>query len=227
VDLIFGHPEDPAGKRVGAAGAASPVDSQYLAAASALKSKCPVTDGGSAVLIVPVEARRGYTANQSLSVALEQLGVGPVLTLQVSLTDNGATAAKESQSINSISGGNSDLSMRLVEKDTGTEATSTLARLDTSIPPAMIHSDKYGDMIRTLKTRFRFVLIETPPLAAAETLLLGQQSDGLVFLVHEGDTAMRELAAAKQIASRARLNVLGFFFEKRPRGRRRRRFGLL
>ena len=225
--MIFGQPDDPAVKRAGTAGASAPVDAQYLAAAAALKSKCPVTDGGSAVLIAPVEARRGYTSNQSLSLALEQLGVGPVLTLQVSLGDNGAGAAKESPGGKSISEEKSDLSMRLVEKDIGSQTTSTLARLDTSIPPALIPSDKYGDMIRTLKSKFRFILIETPPISAAETLLLGQKSDGLVFLVHEGETAMRELAVARQTAARARLNVLGFFFEKRSQGRRRRRFGIL
>lgn len=225
--MIFGQPEDPAGKRAGTAGASVPIDAQYLAAAAALKSKCPVTDGGSAVLLAPVEARRGYTSNQPLSLALEQLGVGPVLTLQVSLNDSGASGAKESPGIKAISEGNSDLSMRLIEKDTGSQTTSTLARLDSSIPPALIPSDKYGDMIRTLKTKFRFILIETPPMSSAETVLLGQKSDGLVFLVHEGETAMRELATAKQTAARARLNVLGFFFEKRSRGGRRRRFGIL
>jgi hypothetical protein len=220
--LIFGQAAPSAAKAGNsgkdAIGKPNETTAQCLAAAAALRARCPVTDGGSAVVIAPIGKLESEAAFQALSRALEQLGAGPILTLRFSLQSPGAPAADEWPAAYSLAETNGDLIVRPLDNGTGTAAGSALARVDAAISPALISSEKYGDLIRSLKNRFRFILIEGDPLGvAAETFLLAHKSDGVVFIVREGETAVQELAAAKNMAARARLNVLGFFFEPRPR----------
>lgn len=213
--MIFAQPETPGTVKT-PSGAPQAVTAQSLAAAAILRTRCPVTDGGSVVVIAPVARGSSGSAVQSLSSALEQIGAGPVLRVQLGSNPVEGAAAEESSPVYLLSAANGDLSVQPYAKGTGTPPSSGLARIDLSAGvPALISSDKYQELIRTLKTSFRFILVEGPPLGvAAETLLLAQKSDALVFTVREGKTEIQDLAEAKRLAERARIAVLGFFFER-------------
>ena len=69
-------------------------------------------------------------------------------------------------------------------------------------PLELFASKKMQDMMMEIKHRYkdRYVIIDTPPLLPfAETRSLAQIVDGVIFVIHEGDTPKESVLEAKDI----------------------------
>ena len=66
-----------------------------------------------------------------------------------------------------------------------------------------MHALRRGD-------RFDHVVIDSPPvLAVADAIIVGEQSDGVLLVVHGGDTARQNVVAAVDKLRAGRVRILG------------------
>ena len=83
----------------------------------------------------------------------------------------------------------------------------------------LLGSKRMKDLVAEMKTRYpeRYVLLDTPPvLVGADTLALAPLVDGIVMVVAEGKTAMREVRKALDILPADK--ILGFVMNRQRKG---------
>ena len=84
-----------------------------------------------------------------------------------------------------------------------------------SIPPnpaELLSSLAMGDLIETLKRKYDYIFIDTPPVTVVtDAAALSKYVDGLVMIVREGYTNHESIEHAINLLNIAEAKVLGFF----------------
>lgn len=77
-------------------------------------------------------------------------------------------------------------------------------------PTVLLHSKACNNCLEKLKEEYDYIFIDAPPLTvASDAVLLGQLSDGLIFISRPEVANRPALGAAQDILSQARQTVLG------------------
>ncbi len=81
--------------------------------------------------------------------------------------------------------------------------------------PELLKSDKLVALVTALKTRFDYVLVDTPAvMVVSDALLIAQAADAVVMVFQEGLHAERELTESVARLKRSRTPLLGAVFNK-------------
>ena len=82
-------------------------------------------------------------------------------------------------------------------------------------PAQLLSSSAMESMLRELRTRFKFVVIDSPPvLPVTDAVILSTLVDGVVFVIESGATDRRAVTRARKILKNAGTNVLGIVLNK-------------
>ncbi|PZD72711.1 Tyrosine-protein kinase etk [Acaryochloris thomasi RCC1774] len=77
-------------------------------------------------------------------------------------------------------------------------------------PSALIDSDHMVNLLQEFGRRYRYVIIDSPPLsAAADTLTLSRMADGLLLVVRPGVAETGSVALSKELLKQPGHNLLG------------------
>ena len=110
------------------------------------------------------------------------------------------------------------LSDLLVDRISLTEAllkvkSNFVLLLAGSVPPdpaALLDSEKMSDLLAAFKTRFDYIVVDTPALSSgASTSVLGKMADGLLLVVRPRVASKTSVNYAKELIDRSQQNVLG------------------
>jgi hypothetical protein len=195
-------------------------DQESLMVAAVLRSKCPVTSGGSAILVAPESTVPVGRTVRRLSRALERLTGEAVLTVEFGFRFNKEAAGHVPVTDISTIGG--ELLADLLLAHSPEKSRSLVARLNGNHSDvlSLVTSGQFSQFLLALKTKFRFIMLEGQSLKdSPESLVLAQCCDGVVLTVEYGRTPLRAIAAAQKVAQRGNVRILGFVLEKRG-GRR-------
>lgn len=74
----------------------------------------------------------------------------------------------------------------------------------------MAGSQRMDFLIQNLKTRFDFIIIDTPPVTpATDALLISPKTDGTVFVIRSGHTDRKIIQNAIDQYQAAKQNIIG------------------
>ncbi|HUO85395.1 MAG TPA: polysaccharide biosynthesis tyrosine autokinase, partial [Thermoanaerobaculia bacterium] len=77
-------------------------------------------------------------------------------------------------------------------------------------PSELLASDRMGELMETVRKRFDFVILDSPPvMAVADAMVLGTIADGVVLCIHGGTTVREMVSRAAQRLRQANTPVLG------------------
>ncbi|MFH1359764.1 MAG: CpsD/CapB family tyrosine-protein kinase [Candidatus Omnitrophota bacterium] len=77
-------------------------------------------------------------------------------------------------------------------------------------PVELLGSDKMKQLLTHLKSKFDFILIDTPPLiSVTDPGILGAESDGVILVVQAGRTQRGIVRRAMELLHQAKANLLG------------------
>jgi capsular exopolysaccharide synthesis family protein len=80
----------------------------------------------------------------------------------------------------------------------------------TSACPNLLHSRRFAELLRQLREKYDFVLVDTPPLLpVADARVIGRLSDGVILVVRADQTTREAAAAAHQRLADDGTPVLG------------------
>jgi polysaccharide biosynthesis transport protein len=83
-------------------------------------------------------------------------------------------------------------------------------------PAEVLGSKNMRELLEVLKDKADLILIDTPPvLSVADTLTLGNQVDGVIFVVLEGSTRRNEARRAIEELRAVQINILGVVLRKK------------
>ena len=86
-------------------------------------------------------------------------------------------------------------------------------------PAELLGSEKMGHLLRQLEKTADVVLVDSPPVAAADTLVMAAQVDGVVLVVQPGRTDMNVALAMMEQLERTGAPVVGVVLNRIPRSR--------
>jgi Mrp family chromosome partitioning ATPase len=87
---------------------------------------------------------------------------------------------------------------------------------DTPDPNAVFPSDRMRALFRHLRERFDYLLMCVPPISQyAESIQLGQLSDGVVLVIEAHETRRSRALKVKETLDHARVPVLGVVLNNR------------
>jgi len=77
-------------------------------------------------------------------------------------------------------------------------------------PAEILHSKKFQDLIKTFRSCYDYIVIDTPPiLVATDAVLVGKESDGALMVISSKKTPSRAAQKATQVMKRADVKILG------------------
>ena len=78
-------------------------------------------------------------------------------------------------------------------------------------PADLLSSHKLADAIRELRTKYKFVIIDSPPvMAATDAVVLSVQADGVLLIVRSGETPKIAFTRARDLLGNVKCRILGF-----------------
>lgn len=87
------------------------------------------------------------------------------------------------------------------------------------LPEVLLDADRLASCIGDLRSRFPFIVLDTPPvLKYPDALNLGRASDGVVLVVLANRTSPRALQEARRRLERAEIKILGAVLNRVPPG---------
>jgi len=79
----------------------------------------------------------------------------------------------------------------------------------------LLSSPKFNGFIQSLKERFDYIIIDTPPVnEGADAQAISKCTDGCVLVVESGQTERKSVQKAKEILQNANANIIGVFLNK-------------
>jgi succinoglycan biosynthesis transport protein ExoP len=192
--------------------------SQMSEAFRALRTSLLLSQAGhppQVILVTSALPREGKTtAAANLAVTLAQLGdrtllidadlrkpgVGRLLNL-----GNGKYAG-----LSSYLAGVSSLDLVTVQHP----AIPNLSAIPTGpLPPNpadLLSSHRFADAIAELRTKFKFIVIDTPPImAATDAVILSVQADGVLLVVRSGETPKEAFTRTRDLLVSVKCHLLG------------------
>ncbi|MGH9562231.1 MAG: polysaccharide biosynthesis tyrosine autokinase, partial [Terracidiphilus sp.] len=167
------------------------------------------------ILVTSALPREGKTtAAVNLAVTLAQLG-DRTLLMDSDLRKPGVRRA-----LNMTVGKEAGLSSYLAGVSTLDEVTiahptiSNLTALTTGpIPPSpadLLSSHRMRDALLELRRRFKFIVIDSPPImAATDAVILSAQTDGVLLVVRSGSTPKEAFTRSRDLLSAVKCRLLG------------------
>jgi polysaccharide biosynthesis transport protein len=77
-------------------------------------------------------------------------------------------------------------------------------------PADLLSSHKLADAIAELRTKFKFIVIDSPPImAATDAVILSVQADGVLLVVRSGETPKEAFTRTRDLLSTVKCRVLG------------------
>jgi capsular exopolysaccharide synthesis family protein len=77
-------------------------------------------------------------------------------------------------------------------------------------PADLLSSQKLADAITELRTKFKFVVIDSPPvLAATDAVILSVQTDGVLLVVRSGETPKEAFTRTRDLLTSVKCHILG------------------
>src|SRR6266850_1858776 len=95
-----------------------------------------------------------------------------------------------------------------------TTAAANLAAIPTGpLPPNpadLLSSHKLDDAIAELRTKFKFIVIDSPPImAATDAVILSVKADGVLLVVRSGETPKEAFTRTRDLLSSVKAHLLG------------------
>src|SRR5438270_11184262 len=157
---------------------------------------------------------RKTTAAANLAVTLAQLGDSTVL-VDADLRKPGIgrllnLAAGKYAGLSSYLAGVSSLDLVSVPHP----AIPNLVAIPTGpLPPNpadLLSSHKLADAIAELRAKFKFIVIDSPPImAATDAVILSVQADGVLLVVRSGETPKEAFTRTRDLLSSVKCRILG------------------
>jgi len=80
-------------------------------------------------------------------------------------------------------------------------------------PAEMLASPRMRQLIEELKSRFDFIIFDTPPvLTVADAIVLGPMTDGVVLVIQAGKVRKRPIQRATELLHNSK--ILGFVLNR-------------
>ncbi len=192
--------------------------SQMSEAFRALRTALLLSQAGSppqVILVTSALPREGKTtAAANLAVTLAQLG-DRTLLIDADLRKPGVgrllnmTSGKYA-GLSSYLAGVSSLELVTVQHP----AIPNLSAIPTGpLPPNpadLLSSHKLADAIAELRTKFKFIVIDTPPvMAATDAVILSVQADGVLLVVRSGETPKEAFTRTRDLLVSVKCRLLG------------------
>src|SRR5579859_296461 len=77
-------------------------------------------------------------------------------------------------------------------------------------PADLLSSDKLADAISELRSKFKFVVIDSPPvMAATDAVILSVQTDGVLVVVRSGETPKEAFTRTRDLLTSVKSHILG------------------
>src|SRR6202158_5051756 len=77
-------------------------------------------------------------------------------------------------------------------------------------PADLLSSHKVAEAIAELRRRFRFIVIDSPPvMAATDAVILSALTDGVLLVVRSGETPKEAFTRTRDLLSAVRCRLLG------------------
>jgi polysaccharide biosynthesis transport protein len=77
-------------------------------------------------------------------------------------------------------------------------------------PADLLSSHRLADAIAELRTKFKFIVIDTPPvMAATDAVILSVQADGVVLVVRSGETPKEAFSRTRDLLVSVKCHLLG------------------
>jgi capsular exopolysaccharide synthesis family protein len=77
-------------------------------------------------------------------------------------------------------------------------------------PADLLSSHKLADAIAELRTKFKFIVIDTPPImAATDAVILSVQADGVLLVVRSGETPKEAFTRTRDLLTSVKCRMLG------------------
>jgi succinoglycan biosynthesis transport protein ExoP len=167
------------------------------------------------ILVTSALPREGKTtAAANLAVTLAQLGDKTVL-VDADLRKPGVgrllnLAAGKYAGLSSYLAGVSSLDLVSIPHP----AIPNLVAIPTGpLPPNpadLLSSHKLADAIAELRTKFKFIVIDSPPvMAATDAVILSVQADGVLLVVRSGETPKEAFTRTRELLSSVKCRILG------------------
>jgi succinoglycan biosynthesis transport protein ExoP len=167
------------------------------------------------ILVTSALPREGKTtAAANLAVTLAQLGDSTVL-VDADLRKPGVgrllnLASGKYAGLSSYLAGVSSLDLVIVPHPD----IPNLAAIPTGpLPPNpadLLSSHKLAEAIAELRTKFKFVVIDSPPImAATDAVILSVQTDGVLLVVRSGDTPKEAFTRTRDLLMSVKCHILG------------------
>jgi succinoglycan biosynthesis transport protein ExoP len=167
------------------------------------------------ILVTSALPREGKTtAAANLAVTLAQLGDSTVL-VDADLRKPGVgrllnMASGKYAGLSSYLAGVSSLDLVIVPHPD----IPNLAAIPTGpLPPNpadLLSSHKLADAIAELRTKFKFVVIDSPPImAATDAVILSVQTDGVLLVVRSGETPKEAFTRTRDLLVSVKCHILG------------------
>jgi capsular exopolysaccharide synthesis family protein len=77
-------------------------------------------------------------------------------------------------------------------------------------PADLLSSHKLADALRQLRTQYKFIVIDSPPImAATDAVILSVQADGVLLVVRSGETPKEAFTRARDLLTSVKCHLLG------------------
>src|SRR5258706_2012205 len=77
-------------------------------------------------------------------------------------------------------------------------------------PPDLLSSHKLVEAIAQLRTKFKFIVIDSPPImAATDAVILSVQADGVLIVVRSGETPKEAFTRTRDLLNSVKCRILG------------------
>ena len=167
------------------------------------------------ILVTSALPREGKTtAAANLAVTLAQLGDRTVL-VDADLRKPGVgrllnLGSGKYAGLSSYLAGVSSLDLVTVPHP----AIPNLAAIPTGpLPPNpadLLSSHKFADAITELRTKFKFIVIDSPPvMAATDAVIVSVQTDGVLLVVRSGETPKEAFTRTRDLLNSVKCRILG------------------
>jgi len=167
------------------------------------------------ILVTSALPREGKTtAAANLAVTLAQLGDRTVL-VDADLRKPGVgrllnLASGRHAGLSSYLAGVSSLDLVTVPHP----AIPNLAAIPTGpLPPNpadLLSSHKFADAITELRTKYKFIVIDSPPvMAATDAVIVSVQTDGVLLVVRSGETPKEAFTRTRDLLCSVKCRILG------------------
>jgi Mrp family chromosome partitioning ATPase len=74
----------------------------------------------------------------------------------------------------------------------------------------LLSSHRFADAINELRTKYKFIVIDSPPvMAATDAVILSVQTDGVLLVVRSGATPKEAFTRTRDLLSSVKCRILG------------------